>query len=312
MTLEYAPGGATHPAAAALHGRPVTVGPTAAQRRRAPRGSVHHLPDRRRRRRRSPTAGDRSASRVRARRGRSTITANTVARKTAAAALVLDRSGSMSEDRGDGQLEVPEPPGGRRAVRRRHASRTTRVGIVRYNEDAQVVQRPHRSWARRTRSTRRATRSRTSSPAARSRPAGATSIGDGIDDGPGHARRGAAGYDVKALVVLTDGKENQPKLHRRRGRARSTSGPTPSAWARRRTRASAALQTLAGQQRRLRAGHRQRSAATTASCCRSTSCRSWPGSPTPRSCSTRRASSRPGVGAPHPVPASPRPTRAST
>ena len=62
-----------------------------------------------------------------------------MARKTAAAALVLDRSGSMAEDRGDGQSK--------------HASLQQAatifvdvmlegdgVGIVRYNQDAQVLQ----------------------------------------------------------------------------------------------------------------------------------------------------------------------------
>ena len=68
-----------------------------------------------------------------------TVDGNTVARATAATALVLDRSGSMSEDRGDGQTK--------------HASLQQAanifvdlmlegdgVGIVRYNQDAQPLQ----------------------------------------------------------------------------------------------------------------------------------------------------------------------------
>ena len=50
-----------------------------------------------------------------------TISANTVARKVAAAALVLDRSGSMNEDRGDGQSKYQSLQGGRRDLRRRDA-----------------------------------------------------------------------------------------------------------------------------------------------------------------------------------------------
>ena len=68
-----------------------------------------------------------------------TVTGDTVARVTAATALVLDRSGSMAEDRGDGQTK--------------HASLQQAanifvdvmlegdgVGLVRFNEDAQVLQ----------------------------------------------------------------------------------------------------------------------------------------------------------------------------
>ncbi len=68
-----------------------------------------------------------------------TITANAIARKTTATAMVLDRSGSMSEDRGDGQSKITSL---------RQAANIfvdvmlegDGVGVVRYNQDAQALQ----------------------------------------------------------------------------------------------------------------------------------------------------------------------------
>ena len=91
------------------------------------------------RRRRYPAADASPCSELRAAADLDvTIDGNTVARKTAAAALVLDRSGSMSEDRGDGQSK--------HASLQQAASifvdvmlEGDGVGLVRYNQDAQAA-----------------------------------------------------------------------------------------------------------------------------------------------------------------------------
>ena len=74
-----------------------------------------------------------------ARPGRSPSTRNTVARKTAATALVLDRSGSMSEDRGDGQSKHDSLQQAANAFVDLMLEGDG-VGIVRFNEDAQQLQ----------------------------------------------------------------------------------------------------------------------------------------------------------------------------
>lgn len=137
------------------------------------------------------------------------IDANTVARKTAAVALVLDRSGSMSEDRGDGQSK--------------HASLQQAaqifvdvmlegdgVGLVRYNENAQTVQAvlPLGSGGLSD-----LNRSNTLDLIRGTSfdPSGATSIGDGIFEGRQILTSAAGTYDTKALAVLTDGVENRAR-----------------------------------------------------------------------------------------------------
>jgi hypothetical protein len=138
------------------------------------------------------------------------ITANTVARKVAAAALVLDRSGSMAEDRGDGQSKYQSL--------RQAASifvdvmlEGDGVGIVRYNEDAQPL-RPITTLGDPgdpLDSTRQDTKDILNGPGLT--PSGATSIGDGIFEGCQILNAAGPSYDVRALVVLTDGKENRER-----------------------------------------------------------------------------------------------------
>lgn len=138
-----------------------------------------------------------------------TVSANTVGRKVAAAALVLDRSGSMSEDRGDGQSKHQSL--------KEAASifvdvmlEGDGVGLVRYDQNAQPVQPvtalgpPGDPFG-----SRQTTKDLINGPSFA--PAGATSIGDGIFEGRQLLSAAGAGYDVKSLVVLTDGKENQPR-----------------------------------------------------------------------------------------------------
>jgi L-Lysine epsilon oxidase N-terminal/L-lysine epsilon oxidase C-terminal domain/von Willebrand factor type A domain len=138
-----------------------------------------------------------------------TITANAVARKTAATALVLDRSGSMSEDRGDGQSKH---------IALQQAANIfvdvmlegDGVGIVRYNEDAQVLQPVLALGAGGLSDLNRAATKDLINGNGLD-PAGATSIGDGIFEGRG-ILDAAAGFDMKAMAVLTDGKENRSRF----------------------------------------------------------------------------------------------------
>lgn len=136
------------------------------------------------------------------------ISANTVDRKVAAAALVLDRSGSMTEDRGDGQSKHQSL--------KEAASifvdvmlEGDGVGLVRYDHDAQPVM-PITALgpAGDPFGNRQTTKDLINGPDFT--PAGATSIGDGIFEGR-QLLSAATGYDVESLVVLTDGVENTPR-----------------------------------------------------------------------------------------------------
>ena len=137
-----------------------------------------------------------------------TVDGNTVARATAATALVLDRSGSMSEDRGDGQSK--------------HASLQQAanifvdlmlegdgVGIVRYNQDAQPLQAVLPLGPGGLSDVNRSATHDVINGSALN-PDGATSIGDGIVEGRA-LFTAAPPFDVTALVVLTDGIENSPR-----------------------------------------------------------------------------------------------------
>ncbi|WP_380676694.1 LodA/GoxA family CTQ-dependent oxidase [Salinigranum sp. GCM10025319] len=136
------------------------------------------------------------------------VSASTDERKTAAVALVLDRSGSMSEDRGDGVSKHESL---------QEAASTfvdvmledDAVSLVRYNQDAQQL--------------KALTTLGPASPFDPARaavkdviqsdqldPSGATSIGDGIHEGR-DSLTAASGFDVESLLVLTDGKENRER-----------------------------------------------------------------------------------------------------
>ena len=138
-----------------------------------------------------------------------TIDGNTIARKTAAVALVLDRSGSMAQDRGDGVSKH---------VSLQQAAEIfvdvmlegDGVGLVRYDQDAQVVQQVLQLGAGGISDLNRGAtidliRGNSFDPA------GATSIGDGIFEGRQILDNAAGSYDVKALAVLTDGVENSSR-----------------------------------------------------------------------------------------------------
>lgn len=205
VTLEYAPGGApSHPQLIASNPS-ITVGPTAGTVATARLWIIF----------RTGAIGAIPLQTVTVREPASgqtwsiTIAGNTIARKTAATALVLDRSGSMSEDRGDGQSK--------------HSSLQQAanifvdvmlegdgVGIVRYNEDAQELQSvlPLGNGGL-SDLNRSATKDLINGNGLD--PLGATSIGDGIFEGRG-ILDAAGSFDVKALAVLTDGKENRSRF----------------------------------------------------------------------------------------------------
>ena len=137
-----------------------------------------------------------------------TIVGNTVARKTSAAALVLDRSGSMSEDRGDGQSK--------------HASLQQAcgifvdvmlegdgVGLVSFNQTATVLQ-PITALGDGSLSDINRGNTKDIINGNGLDPNGSTSIGNGIQAGRGILNSSPQPFDVKSLVVLTDGMENTP------------------------------------------------------------------------------------------------------
>ncbi len=135
------------------------------------------------------------------------IYANTVARKKAAIALALDRSGSMSQDRGDGVSKIESL---------REAGKIfvdvmlqdDGIALVRYDQDAQIIQSATALGGLVLDPGRENTKNILSGP--QLDPAGATSIGDGIFEARG-ILDGLTGYDVKGLVVLTDGVENRSR-----------------------------------------------------------------------------------------------------
>ena len=136
------------------------------------------------------------------------LRANTVARKKAAVALVLDRSGSMNEDRGDGGTKIQslkEAAGIFVDVMLEQDG----AAVIQYNQDAQQLAGvtalgpatdPFDSG-----------RTTVKGAVAGLTAGGATSIGDGIFEGR-QALNAASGYDTTALVVMTDGKENSPRM----------------------------------------------------------------------------------------------------
>jgi hypothetical protein len=206
VTLDYAPGGApAHPQLVAAT-TSVTVGPTAPNAVATARLWVIYRTGT------APSAIPTQTLTVRdAASGQAwevTVDANTVARLTAATALVLDRSGSMSEDRGDGQTKhlalqqaatvfvgLMLPGDG--------------VGVVRYNQDAQQLQ-PVLQLGEGGLSDLNRTGTLDLIDGPGLDPAGATSIGNGIFEGRA-LLDAASPFDVKDLVVLTDGIENQPR-----------------------------------------------------------------------------------------------------
>lgn len=206
VTLQYAPGGApSHPLLSAFN-TSVTVGPTSGSSIATARLWVTYkalnagdvLPPQ------TVTVQDSGMTQS----WTVTIIGNTVARQTSAAALVLDRSGSMSEDRGDGQSK--------------HASLQQAcgifvdvmlegdgVGLVSFNQTATVLQ-PITVLGDGSLSDTNRGNTKDIINGNGLDPNGTTSIGNGIQAGRGILNSSPQPFDVNSLVVLTDGMENTP------------------------------------------------------------------------------------------------------
>jgi hypothetical protein len=137
------------------------------------------------------------------------IKANTVGSVKNAVALVLDRSGSMNEDRGDGF--------GKKIENLREAAsifvdvmlQNDGVGIVRYNRNAQPLISITQLGPAGDPLDPGRTNVKDIINGPQLNPSGATSIGDGILEGR-TLLNAASGFDDEAVVILTDGKENSP------------------------------------------------------------------------------------------------------
>jgi hypothetical protein len=207
VTLQYAPGGAPNHPQLVSNNTTVTVGPTTVNGIATAQLWIVYL---------TSTVGSVLPAQIvtvqdsgGTQSWEVTIVGDTVARKTAAVALVLDRSGSMAGDRGDGQTK--------------HASLQDAagvfvdamlegdgVGLVRFDSDAQALQQVLPLGAGGLSDVNRNnTKDIINSNALD--PAGATSIGDGIFEGLGVLGATATPFDVAALVVLTDGVENRQR-----------------------------------------------------------------------------------------------------
>ncbi|SHM68755.1 LodA/GoxA family CTQ-dependent oxidase [Cryptosporangium aurantiacum] len=207
VTLEYAPGGApAHPQLVAFNSS-VTVGPTGPSGVATARLWVIYrtglagsaLPPQRLTVRHVGTSSTWTV----------TVTGDTVARRTTAVALVLDRSGSMTEDRGDG---VPKHVSLREAATAfvDVMLENDGVGLVRFNQDAQALQ-PVLPLGTGGLSDVNRGRIRDLLSSTELDPDGETSIGDGIAEGRNLLSAAGGDFDGGALVVLTDGLENQER-----------------------------------------------------------------------------------------------------
>jgi hypothetical protein len=141
------------------------------------------------------------------------LSANTVARQASAVALVLDRSGSMSTDAGNGHQRVE-------LLRTAVATfvdlmqQGDGLGIVRFDNLVDTLMPvtdvgPMPGGAGRAQAQDIVT---THDPAKTLDPRGATSIGGGIVAGKAALDAAAATYPKRAMIVLTDGLENTPPM----------------------------------------------------------------------------------------------------
>lgn len=133
-----------------------------------------------------------------------TLKANTVQRPTTGVVFSLDKSGSMG---------LPAGTGGTR-MQMLHQAAARCIELMRDGSGAGMVSFDHDAYpgeplqAFGPSSTHRADVLAAINALS---PGGATSIGDGVELARSTLNAGAAGFDGHALVVLTDGLENQPK-----------------------------------------------------------------------------------------------------
>jgi hypothetical protein len=132
-----------------------------------------------------------------------TLRAKTVPRPTTGVVLCLDRSASMSEQAGTGSTRM--------ALLHEAAARCVEltrdgsgVGVVSFNHDArdEIALAPFQSG--------NSHRGETLGKIAALFPDGATSIGDGVMLSRQQLAAGGGTFDGRALLVMTDGIENQP------------------------------------------------------------------------------------------------------
>lgn len=134
-----------------------------------------------------------------------TLSANTVQRPTTGVVFCLDKSGSMSEPAGTG--------GTRMQLLHEAASRC--IELIRDGSGAGLVSFDHNAYPGQPLQPFQAAsthRDDVRNAALALSPGGATSIGDGIELARTTLNAGAAPFQGQALVVLTDGLENQPKF----------------------------------------------------------------------------------------------------
>jgi IgA Peptidase M64/von Willebrand factor type A domain len=143
-----------------------------------------------------------------------TLSAHTVPRPKSAVVLVLDHSGSMAEDAGDGTTKVQKL---REAATIFVDSMLAGdgIGLVRFDDTVQRLMNVTDAGPLGSTTGGRATAAgHIGGPELN--PAGATSIGGGVVEGKATLDAAAAAavvpYDVRAMVVLTDGVENTPPM----------------------------------------------------------------------------------------------------
>ena len=137
-----------------------------------------------------------------------TITANTIARPTAAMALVLDQSGSMLDPSGVGTMTREQVLRFSAGIFVDYVREHNGVGMVTFDQDAHDLLTPVAGpfGAPDDPFDAARTSARTALGTYAANPAGSTAIGDGI--GAGHDLIAATtGYQKNAVIVFTDGKE---------------------------------------------------------------------------------------------------------
>lgn len=142
------------------------------------------------------------------------LIANTIARPKAAVSFILDRSGSMDDDAGDGITKV-EKLRDAADVFISVMQANDGIGLVRFNSTANRLMEVTEAGLAPGGAGRTTALGHIDSNDIN--PSGGTSIGDGvvkgkemIDDAAAAAVAAADPYDVIAMVVLTDGEWNQP------------------------------------------------------------------------------------------------------
>lgn len=141
-----------------------------------------------------------------------TITANTIARPTCAIMLVLDQSGSMKGDSGMGSLTREEVLRFSAGIFVNYVRENNGLGMVTFDHEAfnllHPLQGPFGAPDDPFDTSRVQALSALGTYSANVN--GATAIGDGIELGFNNLS-GVTGYDKKAIVVFTDGKETAAK-----------------------------------------------------------------------------------------------------